>query len=188
MGGYSASQSNTPEKNNVNSKQKLSSFTKYAQQMRKLSHLNRLGKDQREALIQDLYNVARFKVGLDDFVETERDEAPAFRRWRQFLNRAQIQLRKALRALVGVAELTDILPKGSDVVAYFDFDWEQLRKGIIRSANRLEHSITRAEELEGIVAAMINPRLRTKSEKVKCPHLLYQFQCESSFDVWFQRG
>jgi len=144
-------------------KPKLLSVRKYSQQMKQLRYLDCLKKDQRDALLQELYRVAQRKAAFESWSETERDEASDFRRWRQFLGKIKPRLSDALHELVAVAELATGLPRESEVELYFD--GERFRHGIIKAAKQLDRSIDLAEKLESIVAALINPSMRTDGEK-----------------------
>lgn len=173
----------------MSAKAKLFSERKYSQQMKQSHYLNCLDNGERELLLHELYRIASQKNRFENWSESERDDAVDLQTWRQFLKKAQPRLHAALDGLVAVADLATMLPKKSKVVLYFDA--EQFRQQVLKAAKRLANSIDLAKKLEPTVAALINPKLRTKKEKKLAQTELvdrYKFSVgtKSSFlDHWF---
>jgi len=167
---------------------KLAPVEEYLQVMEPLRYLSGMQKDQRDALLRELYDLARRKAFLESWSTAQRDRAPDLRKWRQFVQKAQPRLRAALKELKTAGSLAATLPKQSVVEIYFD--GREFSDGIIQAAERLQRSIDLADELDVTVATLIHPSLRKQREKklVKEELIEHDFSVKpksSSLDHWF---
>jgi len=160
--------------------------------MNRLPNLRVLDKTQRQVLLEALFRIAKRKAIYAEWVKAERGEAQQLRKWKNFLSHIPVPLRKALLEIV---QLTDRTPPKSKVEALFDGQYirNRLGKKLTGAIKALNDSLTLAESTRPIVIALINPRLRTKSERRTIKTELvdrYDFRLgESSptVDLWFIR-
>jgi hypothetical protein len=150
------------------SETKLRSYRKYSKDMKSLIYLSVLPADPREKLLIDLYRLAKRKIWVEEWANAERVEAPEFRAWRKFLKTSRLRL---LRALLELTKLAPELPHPSEVELFFDAD--KFLSGIGKIITRLTDSIVLAQELETILAALVNPTLRNSTERRVVKEELY---------------
>jgi hypothetical protein len=142
------------------SETKLRSYRKYSQEMESLSYIGALPADPRETLLRSLYNLARRKIWIEVWANAERIEAPQFRAWRRFVKATQPRL---LRALLELRTINEERPRPSEAELLFDAD--EFLLGLGKIAKRLAHSFELAKELGSVLAALVNPKLRDRTEK-----------------------
>ena len=171
----------SPPKDTQNSQREdpARDFQSFKQAMK--VYLSKMNPSEREALLKDLYHLADDKRGAESFLARERKQAnsaPLFRKYRLWLVDVENALSKAKQALLEVPTFDRDKVKREKI----DLDEnyarsEQVETVVVRETqNAIAHAVTEVENViadvklaQDSLAAVVNPKLRTRAEKKLVP-------------------
>jgi hypothetical protein len=139
---------------------RLSPRRKFWKEMKSLSYVTAVPADRREKLLADLYRVAERKKWFEEWAGSERSEAAKLRAWRKFIQASQSAL---LHALMELSKLAPKRPVPYAIELLFD-PFEFLSE-IVEVAKQIVACHQHAEQLQKLLVMLINPKLRTSSER-----------------------
>jgi hypothetical protein len=139
-------------------RQETRDFESFARRMRPV--LPKIADDDREGLLIDLYRLTKSKKAIERWAEEERTDARKFRGYRTSLVDAQRLLRDAMEKILEVAE---IYPRWTEFERLFS--GEDIRMAVIEAGRQLAKAREIVENKQPLLAALINPKLRTALEK-----------------------
>jgi hypothetical protein len=139
-------------------------FKTFVREMNALPYLQAVQQDQRAALMKELYRLANYKRAIDRWAETEREEEPKFREYRAGLADVERVLSQALQK---ITEVVSIYPR-EDIIEML-IGGEDIRFTTLQAAKALGKAIKFAAGKQKLLAAMVNPELRTDFERELVP-------------------
>jgi hypothetical protein len=120
-------------------------------------------------LLKDLYILANLKEAVERWTATDRSEAPEFRKYRDGLADVERLLSQAMQKIMDVVE---IYPRREDIEMLVS--GEDIRSKVVQAGKTLAEAVEITASKQKLLAAMVNPQLRTDLERKLVPqeHLL----------------
>ena len=130
-------------------------------------------KDQRDALLTELYRMSIFKQVLDSFTATNREEVleenARFRKYRLWLVRLDKELSTAMKAMQKAVDVVNSNPAKNNQDELETLIVRKTGTAIARSGNELQKAIDVVTHMQHSLAAGIHPTKRTDAENALIP-------------------